>query len=214
MFNLPIDSPPIVMHRMSLDQFQAQATAVALSNHRRKFQVNFGEVSLGFSDALEPDLAIKDIHRILINYELWRAGQENPEQLAIGLVLPSLAAINSHREFFMGEQAQMHSKELNKIRHGLRWTRSPFEAAYEEGWRLVKDGDALQIVGHTGLTDLEDADAWRIVWEGEKSHHLMARTILAAQSPKQFERLAAWYEVAVKSDQQQADESRHPRERN
>lgn len=212
-FQLPVDSPPAVMHRMSLHQFHAQAVAVLLSNHRRKFQVYFGDVSLGFSDALAHDQAVKDIHKSLISNGLWKASLESPGELAIGLVLPSLAAVNSHQEFSTGDQAQRYSEVLAKIRNGLKWTRSPFEKAYEEGWQLVKEGDALKIVGHTGLSDLEDSQAWSIVWEGEKSHHLLARTIIAAQSPQEYERLAAWYET-VKFGQRHADEQIHQRERN
>ncbi|MBA1280431.1 hypothetical protein [Stutzerimonas stutzeri] len=58
-------------HELTLEQFAARTSVVALANHGRKWDVRFADTYSSFSDAATQQEAIVDAHRGAVNNALY-----------------------------------------------------------------------------------------------------------------------------------------------
>lgn len=206
MYRAPVNPAiyPRMAQRMSWADFSKAIHLVPLVDHGRKAEVFLDGCSLGFSDYSTLREASLQVHRREVGNALHRCSIGG-DPMSGAAVLPSDVALTLYPEMKI-----KFPREVELVVDQLAgWSSAASSAARREGWDLFQTDGLLQVQrdDDTGILQ-DDNEACGVVGWGDQHHHVLARTLLADQSPFEFCRVMR----CARSGNEEPESNHYPRQ--
>lgn len=181
---------PRLAHRMSMDEFQNAVKLVRFETkdvpEGRSWSLFLDGRPLGNAFGTEVQALMRSHkNQVRVALQSCASTARDTDAVALGWSLPSAHALVWHPDL----KAEF-AREAALARLPLVWSEELGRAAQKEGWDLFEADGELQVQRNDEDSPLSgDADAWKLVAAGFADHHVLARTILAVESPFELTRI-------------------------